>query len=118
MRTWQWVAVIAVSTIVLLVLGLRALLRGRRVPGKAKLVIAGAIVWLLSPLDPLPDVIPIAGVVDDLAVLIATVRYVLDQLQPPTPVDEPVDNALDRRTAIKPSNWRLSDNKRRPPELP
>ena len=109
----MWVAVIVIGTMVLLILGIRALLGGRRVPAKAKLVILGAVVWLLSPLDPIPDVIPVAGVLDDLAVLIAAVRYVLDQMQP----GDPFDQRLGRRDAVEPTDWRLT-NDRRPPELP
>lgn len=121
MRTWQWVTVVAVGTILLLAVGIRAVMRGRRVPTKAKMVLAGAVLWLLSPLDLVPDVVPAVGLLDDLVVLIATVRYVLDQLQPPEPgVDRlPVDRRLGRRDAIKPSDWRLSEEqRRRPPELP
>jgi hypothetical protein len=113
MRDWMMVAVIVVGVIVLLGVGVRALLRGRKVPNKAKLVILGAVVWLLSPLDPLPDVMPGVGVLDDLVVLIASVRYVLEHLQPP----ESPEQRLEQRDAIRPTDWRLGDG-RRPPELP
>lgn len=115
MRDWLMVAVIAVGVIVLLVLGIRALMRGKKVPNKAKLAILGALVWLLSPVDPLPDVVPVAGVLDDLAVLAAVVKYVLNHIQPSEP-SEPLDQRLGRRNALKPSTWRLSDN-RQPPEV-
>jgi len=113
MRDWMMVAIMVVGVLVLLVLGIRALMRGRKVPNKAKLVILGAIVWLLSPLDPLPDVIPVAGVLDDVVVLIAAVRYAMEQLQR----SEPLDQRLDQRDAVRPTDWRLS-NGQRPPELP
>jgi hypothetical protein len=99
----------------LLVVGIRALLRGRRVPTRAKLAIAGALVWLLSPLDPVPDFIPAFGVLDDLVVLITTVKYVLDQLQPPEPGGRRQGSRP--RDFIKPSDWRLSED-RPPRELP
>lgn len=118
MNGWQMVVVIAVVTVMLLVLGIRALLRGRRVPAKAKLVIAGAIVWLLSPIDLIPDVAMPVGLLDDLAVLIAAVRYVIDQLQPPEPVeprtDRAIDRRLDRRDVIEPTDWRFTDDRDRP----
>ena len=119
MRGWQMVAVIAVVTVVLLVLGIRALLRGRRVPTKAKLVIAGAILWLLSPLDPIPDVAMPIGMLDDLVVLIAAVRYVLDHVQPPEPGEPQVDRRaidrrLDRHDVIEPTKWRYTDDRDRP----
>jgi uncharacterized membrane protein YkvA (DUF1232 family) len=113
MRDWMMVAIIVIGVLVLLVLGIRALMRGRKVPNKAKLVILGAIVWLLSPLDPLPDVMPVVGVLDDLVVLIAAVRYAMEQMQP----SEPLDQRLDQRDAVRPTDWRLS-NGQRPPELP
>jgi uncharacterized membrane protein YkvA (DUF1232 family) len=126
MRDWLMVAVIAAGVIVLVVIGIRALMRGRSVPNKAKLAIIGALVWLLSPVDPLPDVVPVVGILDDLAVLIAVVRYVMDQIQPseqstssdkadgPTPGQ--LDQRLNQRDALKPSGWRLSDNGQ-PPEV-
>ncbi|HSK98545.1 MAG TPA: DUF1232 domain-containing protein [Euzebyales bacterium] len=113
MRDWQWVAVIAVGVLVLIVLGIRTLMRGRKVPNKAKLAILGAVVWLLSPLDPLPDVLPAVGVLDDLVVLVAAVRYVLEQLQR----SELPDQRLEQHEPIRPTDWRLGDG-RRPPELP
>jgi uncharacterized membrane protein YkvA (DUF1232 family) len=113
MRDWQMVAVIVVGVLVLLALGIRVLLRGRKVPNKAKLAILGAVVWLLSPLDPLPDVMPAVGILDDLVVLIAAVRYVLEQLQP----SESPDQRLEQREPVRPTDWRLGDG-RRPPELP
>lgn len=120
MRGWQIAVVVAVGTVVLLVLGIRMLLRGRRVPAKAKLVIAGAVLWLLSPIDVLPDVAMPVGLLDDLVVLIAAVRYVLDRLPP---LDGQVQPRADRpelrrrledHDAIEPSAWRLHDDGERP----
>lgn len=110
MRGWVMVAVVGVGTVLLLVLGIRALLRGRSVPTRAKLAVVGAIVWLLSPIDVIPDVIPGLGVLDDVAVLIATVRYVLEHLQPA----QPMQQRLEGRRAIDVSDWRISDTPRDP----
>jgi hypothetical protein len=114
MRGWMIVAVVAVATLVLAVLGIRAMLGGRRVPTKAKVLIAGAVLWLLSPLDPLPEALfgPV-GMLDDVAVLIALLRYVLDTVQPGVP-DEPVtpvEQRVQRRRMIDASNWWLSDGR-------
>lgn len=106
MRGWTMVAVIGVGTVVLIVLGIRALLGGRRVPMRAKLAVLGAIVWLVSPLDPIPDFVPALGVLDDVAVLIAAIRYVLDQLEPGAPLEQ----RLAGRRALEASDWRLSDD--------
>lgn len=107
MRGWVIAVAVAVGTIVLLVLGIRALLRGRRVPGRAKLAIAAAVLWLLSPIDPLPETLlgPV-GLLDDVAVVVALVRYVLDQVQPP-PNREPVERRVRDRDPIDAAEWRL-----------
>jgi uncharacterized membrane protein YkvA (DUF1232 family) len=56
---------------------LRALSRDPRVPWHAKVVAAAAAVYVASPVDLLPDVIPHVGGVDDLlAVLLAVRRLV------------------------------------------
>jgi uncharacterized membrane protein YkvA (DUF1232 family) len=90
MRGWVIAAVVIVGTVVLLVVGIRALMRGQRVPNRAKLAIAAAVLWLLAPLDPLPEALfgPV-GLLDDVAVLVALVRYVFDQAQAP-PAGEPI----------------------------
>jgi len=114
MRGWVIAAVVIVGTVVLLVVGIRALLRGQRVPNRAKLAIAAAVLWLLSPLDPLPEALfgPV-GLLDDVAVLVALVRYVLDQAQAP-PAGEPVQRRVRDRRAIDAADWRLSDDGRDP----
>ena len=49
-------------------------------PGKYKAVIAGALGYLILPLDLLPDFLPFAGYADDWAALIAAVSYVLSAI--------------------------------------
>ena len=56
MRGWVIAAVVAVGLLALLVLGLGTMVRGRPIPNRAKLAIVAAVVWLLSPIDVLPDV--------------------------------------------------------------
>ena len=51
-------------------------LESNKVPLKDKVIILGALGYLISPLDVVPDAIPIAGLGDDFAVLI----YVLHKL--------------------------------------
>lgn len=51
-------------------------LESDKVSVKDKAIIVGALGYLISPLDVIPDAIPIAGLSDDLAVLI----YVLDKV--------------------------------------
>lgn len=51
-------------------------LQSDKIPVKDKAIIVGALGYLISPLDVIPDAIPIAGLGDDLAVLI----YVLNKV--------------------------------------
>jgi len=55
---------------------LAALMADRAVPGRAKLLLAALAVYLVTPLDLIPDFIPFFGWLDD-AVLVA---LVLDRL--------------------------------------
>lgn len=45
-------------------------------PMRAKAVITGALVYFISPLDAIPDVVPVIGYSDDLAMLIGAVAIV------------------------------------------
>jgi len=53
------------------------LIRDRRVPLRAKIVLALASLWLASPIDLIPDFIPVAGSLDDAIVAALTLRFVL-----------------------------------------
>jgi len=53
------------------------LLRDARVPLRAKIVLAVATVWLASPIDLIPEFIPIVGSVDDAVVAALALRFVL-----------------------------------------
>ena len=55
-------------------------LESDRVSIKDKAIIIGALGYLISPLDVIPDAIPIAGLGDDLAVLISVLRKVWDEV--------------------------------------
>ena len=55
-------------------------LESDRVSIKDKAIIIGAVGYLISPLDVIPDAIPIAGLGDDLAVLIYVLRKVWDEV--------------------------------------
>ena len=50
------------------------LLMDGRVPALTKLVPIGALVYLLSPIDLVPDLIPVLGQLDDLLVIVLGVR--------------------------------------------
>jgi uncharacterized membrane protein YkvA (DUF1232 family) len=53
------------------------LLRDGRVPLRAKIVLAVASVWLASPIDLIPEFIPIVGSFDDAIVAALALRFVL-----------------------------------------
>ena len=56
-----------------------------KIPVKDKAIIIGALGYLISPLDVIPDAIPIAGLGDDMAVLIYVLQkvwgYVSDEIK-------------------------------------
>jgi uncharacterized membrane protein YkvA (DUF1232 family) len=55
----------------------RGLMADARVPRRAKVALAIAAVWLASPIDLIPEFIPIAGPLDDAIVAALVLRYVL-----------------------------------------
>jgi uncharacterized membrane protein YkvA (DUF1232 family) len=56
-------------------------LRDGRVPLWKKLAGLFAVVYFLSPVDAIPDLLPILGWLDDLGVLSATAFYMVRQVQ-------------------------------------
>lgn len=64
------------------------LLKDARVPGWAKLVPVAGLLYLLSPIDLLPEaLVPLLGEVDDLVLLLLAVKLFID-LSPPGVVRE------------------------------
>jgi uncharacterized membrane protein YkvA (DUF1232 family) len=55
----------------------RGLLRDRRVPRSAKLWLVFAVVWIASPIDLVPEFIPVAGPLDDAIVAALVLRHLL-----------------------------------------
>ena len=51
-----------------------------RVPRRAKVVIALAGLWLLSPIDLLPEFLPVIGPLDDVVVVALALRYAARQV--------------------------------------
>ena len=70
-------------------------LQSDRISTKDKAIIVGALGYTISPIDVIPDAIPIAGLTDDLAVLL----YVLKKIW----VD--VDPEVKERAKNKLVNW-------------
>ena len=55
---------------------LRSLIRDGAVPADVRLVVIGLIAWILSPIDLIPEFIPVLGPLDDVVVAIVAMRYV------------------------------------------
>ena len=55
-------------------------LRHPQAPGWLKLGAAGIVLYVLSPIDLIPDVIPVFGVLDDVVLVPLAVRFLLGRL--------------------------------------
>ena len=54
---------------------LRALRKDPRVPRRAKVAVAIAAVWAISPIDLIPEFLPVIGPLDDIVVIALALRY-------------------------------------------
>lgn len=68
-------------------------LHSKKVSVKDKAIIIGALGYLISPLDAIPDAIPIVGLGDDMAVLAYVLKKVWNQI-----TDEAKDKAKEKLT--------------------
>ena len=57
-------------------------LQSDKISAKDKAIIIGALGYMISPLDVVPDVIPIVGLSDDLAVLLYVLKKVWTDVDP------------------------------------
>jgi uncharacterized membrane protein YkvA (DUF1232 family) len=53
-----------------------------RVPTRAKLAVALAGLWVLSPIDLIPEFLPVIGPLDDVVVVALALRYAARQVPP------------------------------------
>lgn len=60
----------------------RRLRRDPSVPRRAKLAIAVAGLWVISPIDLIPEFLPIIGPLDDVVVVALALRYAARQVPP------------------------------------
>ena len=58
----------------------RRLRRDPRVPKRAKVAVAFAGLWVLSPIDLIPEFLPIIGPLDDVVVVALALRYAARQV--------------------------------------
>lgn len=55
----------------------RGLMRDPRVPTGSKLLLGGALVWIASPIDLVPEFIPVLGPLDDVIVVGLVLRHLV-----------------------------------------
>ena len=55
---------------------LRSLIGDRSAPLDVRLILIGLVAWIVSPIDLIPEFIPVLGPIDDVVVAIAALRYV------------------------------------------
>ena len=90
---------------------LRRLRKDPRVPRRAKLAVAFAALWVISPIDLIPEFLPVIGPLDDVVVVALALRYAGRRVPRAAilaawPGDHALMNRLlgpDRSTASKPS---------------
>jgi uncharacterized membrane protein YkvA (DUF1232 family) len=58
----------------------RSLLADRDTPLSVRLALGGLLVWLLSPIDLIPEFVPVLGPLDDVVVAVLVLRYVRRRL--------------------------------------
>lgn len=59
---------------------IRALLVDRSVPLDIRLVLVALLAWIVSPIDLIPEFIPVLGPLDDVVVAVVAMRYVRRRL--------------------------------------
>lgn len=59
---------------------MRRLRKHPEVPGRAKAAIVFALVWVLSPIDLIPEFIPVIGPLDDVVVVALALRYAVKRV--------------------------------------
>ena len=55
---------------------LRSLIRDGSVPTDVRIVVIGLIAWIISPIDLIPEFIPVLGPLDDIVVAVVAMRFV------------------------------------------
>jgi uncharacterized membrane protein YkvA (DUF1232 family) len=78
----------------------RRLRKDARVPRRVKVVVAFAGVWVLSPIDLIPEFLPIIGPLDDIVVVALALRYAARRIPPEALIEAwPADRRILDRLA-------------------
>lgn len=91
----QYVAKRAGAKLIYIALLLYYLMQSDKISLKDKAIIIGALGYLISPLDIMPDAVPIAGLTDDLGVMLYTLRKVWSS----------IDDDMKKKAHEKLSTW-------------
>lgn len=75
-----------------------------RTPFAAKFLIAITVGYLLSPIDLIPDFIPVLGMLDDLVIVPLLISLSL-KLIPPIVLAEAKQHLIDHPQKLKKNNW-------------
>jgi len=59
---------------------LRAIIGDRMAPLDVRVVLVGLLIWMISPIDLIPEFIPVLGPLDDVVVAVVSMRYVRRRL--------------------------------------
>jgi uncharacterized membrane protein YkvA (DUF1232 family) len=65
----------------------RRLRRDPRVPARVKVAVAFAALWVLSPIDLIPEFLPVIGPLDDVVVVALVLRYAARRIPPQALLD-------------------------------
>ena len=65
----------------------RRLRKDPRVPKRVKFVVAFAGLWVLSPIDLIPEFLPVIGPLDDIVVVALALRYAAKRIPPEALID-------------------------------
>lgn len=65
----------------------RRLRKDPRVPKRVKAVVAFAGLWVLSPIDLIPEFLPVIGPLDDIVVVALALRYAARRIPPQALID-------------------------------
>jgi uncharacterized membrane protein YkvA (DUF1232 family) len=65
----------------------RRLRKDPRVPRRVKIAVAFAALWVLSPIDLIPEFLPVIGPLDDIVVVALALRYAARRIPPQALID-------------------------------
>jgi uncharacterized membrane protein YkvA (DUF1232 family) len=74
-------------------------LRHPHSPGWLKAAVAGLVLYLVSPVDLIPDVIPVLGVMDDIVLLPLAINWLLKRLPANVRRDIGVEQGMSARAS-------------------